>query len=337
MVPGAKIGSMATAMASAASSARRVVFFVDDELELLDLAGPSDVFDGANRLGASPPYEIVVVSPDGRPVRSASGIRVMVDAAADRLDPSVHTLVVAGGWRHQRTAEDRRALAGLRRLADQAARVTSVCTGITPLAAIGALDGCRVTTHWAWAAELSRRHPALRVEADAIYILGDGHATAAGVTSGIDLALALVEQDHDAELARAVARWLVVYRQRPGSQAQMSPFTAAAPPESETLRRALDHVHAHHTDPGLTVATLARSIGLTTRHLTRLFREHLGVTPSQYLQRMRIETAAGLLTATRQPVATVAARSGFGTAETLRRAFTTVLGTPPTAYRRAHG
>lgn len=315
---------------------RRVVFFVDDELELLDLAGPSDVLDAANRLGASPSYEIVVASPNGRPVRCSSGIRIGVDAAADRVDPPIHTLVVTGGFGHIRTAEDRRAVDGLRRLARTASRATSVCTGITPLAATGVLDGCRVTTHWSWARALRRRHPRLDVDADAIYIVGDGHATAAGVTSGIDLALALVEQDHDAQLARAVARWLVVYRHRPGSQAQMSPFTAPPPPESETLRRAIDEVHAGHTDPGLNVARLASRVGLTPRHLTRLFRQHLGVAPSQYLQRIRIETAAGLLTDTTQPIRTVASRSGFSTTETLRRAFTTVLGAPPSAYRRTH-
>jgi transcriptional regulator GlxA family with amidase domain len=314
--------------------ARSVVFFVYDGLQLLDLAGPSDVFDAANRLGATPPYELTVTSPHGASVRAASGIRVDVDAPAAGVDPPVHTLIVTGGHGHVRVAEDPRAIGGLRHLVSHAIRIASVCTGITPLAATGALEGCRVTTHWSWAAGLARRHPELAIDADAIYIVGDGHATAAGVTSGIDLALALVERDHDPELARAIARWLVVYRHRPGSQAQMSPFTEPPPPESETLRRALDHVHAHHTDPGLNVTALANTVGLTTRHLTRLFRRHFKVTPGLYLQRIRIDTAAGLLARTGDPIASVAARSGFATTETLRRGFTTVLGTSPSAYRR---
>jgi transcriptional regulator GlxA family with amidase domain len=229
-------------------------------------------------------------------------------------------------------ANDPRIVSHVRRLARQSRRVTSVCTGATILAATGLLDGRRVTTHWGYARRLAARHPAVTVDPDPIYIRDGNVLTAAGVTSALDLALALIAEDIGAQGARQVARELVTYLQRPGNQAQVSMFVASTPPEHDLVRRVVDHVTSH-LDTKLTTSALAVLAGVSERHLTRLFVEDLGRTPGRFVRQARTEAAAQLLATTSLPVSRVASRCGFGSPETLRQAFAARYRTTPSRYR----
>jgi transcriptional regulator GlxA family with amidase domain len=211
-------------------------------------------------------------------------------------------------------------------------RVASVCTGAFILAAAGLLDRRRATTHWAVARELALHFPAVTVDPDPIYIRDGNVATAAGVTSALDLMLAIIEEDHGLELAREVARALVTYLQRPGNQAQISMFTAAPPAENELVRRVEDYV-VTNLDSDLTTATLARVASVSARHLTRIFLSSLGVTAAAFVRHVRTETAAHLLATTSLPISHVATRCGFGSGETLRKAFLSRYGTTPSHHR----
>ena len=277
----------------------RVGLLIFPEVTLLDVAGPSDVLREANRYGAN--YEVITYSLDGRPARSSAGITLSAHAAADHL-------------------------------AGAAERTASVCTGAFLLAATGRLDGRRATTHWRHAALLARRHPRVRVAPDALFVTDGPIATSAGITAGIDLLLALVEQDHGPDLAREVARALVVFMQRPGGQSQFSVPARTPTPHRPILRRVLDTVAA---DPAgeYSVPALAAAAGTSARHLNRLFRQELGTTPARYVELVRLEAAQALLDAG-HTVTSAAARSGFGSDETLRRAFVHHLGIPPTTYRQ---
>ncbi|MEW1897232.1 helix-turn-helix domain-containing protein [Streptomyces albidoflavus] len=209
-----------------------------------------------------------------------------------------------------------------------------MCTGATLLAAAGLLDRRRATTHWAWAAELAARYPAVTVAPAALFVSDGNVHTSAGVTSAIDLTLALVEQDHGPALAREVARLLVSYLQRPGNQAQVSMHVAAPPPDHRLVRQVCEHITAH-PDADLDAAALARFAGVSPRHLTRLFAAELGTTPARHVRAVRAEAAAQLLAATNLPLTAVARRCGLRTTETLRQAFADLFATTPSAYRRA--
>ncbi|MFC7647482.1 GlxA family transcriptional regulator [Streptosporangium lutulentum] len=217
-------------------------------------------------------------------------------------------------------------------MARESRRIASVCTGAAVLAAAGLLDGQRATTHWQSAPVLAARHPKVVVDSDPIFIRDGNTYTAAGVTSSLDLTLAFVEEDNGAELARRVARHLVTYLQRPGNQAQMSMFTAAKPSANSLVKHSVDHITGH-LDADLTTAALAVRAGVSERHLTRLFLKHLGRTPGRFVRQARTEAAAHLLVSTSLPMARVAARCGFGTAETMRQAFVSQYGVPPSRYR----
>jgi transcriptional regulator GlxA family with amidase domain len=204
----------------------------------------------------------------------------------------------------------------------------------TVLAAAGLLDGHRATTHWAFADALARDHPAVRVDTDAIFIRDGRLATSAGVTSGLDLTLSVVDEDHGPEIARKVARTLVTYLQRPGTQAQMSMHIAAPAPAHEVVREVVDHVTGH-LDDDLSTAALANLARVSERHLARLFRTQLGRSPAGHVRRARTEAAAQLLSSTDLPVARVATRCGFRSTETLRQAFLEAYGRTPSEHRRA--
>ncbi|XCW00311.1 helix-turn-helix domain-containing protein [Streptomyces sp. HUAS MG47] len=238
------------------------------------------------------------------------------------------------GFGFEAATADARIVAHVRRLAAESRRVASVCTGAGILAAAGLLDGRRATTHWRFADRLAQRHPAVEVDATPLYIRDGNVLTAAGVTSALDLALAIVEEDHGPEPARRIARELVIYLQRPGNQAQMSIFTTAPPVGNDVVRRIATHI-AGHLGGDLSAPALAALAGVSERHLTRLFREHLGATPGRYVRRVRTEAAAHLLAGGTLPLAAVAARCGFGTAETLRQAFVARYGISPSRYRAA--
>ncbi|GAB3526446.1 GlxA family transcriptional regulator [Arthrobacter monumenti] len=307
----------------------RVGVLVFDGVKLLDIAGPAEAFAEANLLGAD--YQLVFLSPEGNDVVSSVGMKVAVDAAANEAT-DFHTILVAGGDTLARSPVPDDLVAAATYLAGSTERMTSICTGAFVLAAAGLLDGRRATTHWKHTQELARRYPATQVEPDAIFVSDGRIHTSAGVTAGIDLALALIEDDHGPELARAVARSLVVYMQRSGGQSQFSAPLQGDPPRSSPLRPVLDAIRA---DPAAvhSVPVLARNANLSVRHLTRLFREELLTTPSKYVELVRFDTAKALLDSG-YSVTAAAERSGFGNSEALRRTFIARIGVPPSKYQQ---
>jgi len=310
----------------------RVAFLVHDGMTLLDLAGPAEVFKEANRFGAE--YRIVLLSPTGAEVTSGLGIRIGVDGAVASV-PACDTFLVAGSDNYPRARVPAELADAARLPAASAGRVASICTGAFVLAAAGLLDGKRVTTHWQVAHELAARCPTCHVEPDAIYVRDGTTYTSAGVTAGIDLALALVEEDHGPELTRDVARALVVYMQRAGGQSQFSAPLKGPPPRSPALRTVTDLVTAN---PGgdHSLGALARHLNVSTRHLTRLFHEELSTTPARYVENIRFDMARALLdqghTATQ-----AATLAGFPSYESMRRVFARKLSISPAAYQRRFG
>ncbi|MFJ8544004.1 GlxA family transcriptional regulator [Streptomyces sp. NPDC093586] len=306
-----------------------VVIVAFDRVQLLDVAGPLEVFTTANRSGAR--YDVRVVSPDGHDVVTSCGLRIGVDTSLEELPGSPHTLVVPGR-RDWRSATAEPGLVPLvAALAARTRRVTSVCAGAFVLAHTGILDGRRATTHWELAPQLAAAYPGVRVEPDLVFVRDRHLVTSAGVTAGIDMALALVEEDHGADVARDVARQLVVFMARPGGQSQFS--VRMTPPSRHPLvRRVMDEVTADPSVPA-GVAALAAGVGISTRHLTRLFRQETGMTPGQYVDAVRLEAAKVLLSSGTAPVEEVARHAGFGSSETMRRLFQNTLGVSPTVYR----
>ncbi|MGW6795426.1 GlxA family transcriptional regulator [Streptomyces chartreusis] len=308
---------------------RTVLFVLFDAVQSLDVTGPLEVFMGAEQ-HAPGTYRIRTASLDGAPVRTSSGLTLVPDQALD--DPlDAHTLVVPGG---QGTRTPDPALVGwLREHGPRAERLVSVCTGAILLAAAGLLDGRRATTHWAYCDKLARDHPDVEVDPDPIYVR-DGHvATSAGVTSGIDLALALVEEDLGREVALGIARHLVVFLRRPGNQAQFSAQLAAQTAQREPLRDVQRWI-TEHPDADLTVESLATRASLSPRHFARAFQTETGMTPGRYVDRVRLEHARRLLEDTSDGIEEISRASGYGTPEAMRRAFVRSLGVAPAEYRR---
>ncbi|MFE0022281.1 GlxA family transcriptional regulator [Amycolatopsis sp. NPDC059021] len=314
---------------------RKVVIVGYPDADLLDISGPWEVLHSANQLSEEPAYEIVLATPDGRPIRCDSGLTLGSALRLDHVCGPLDTIIVAGGPGHDRAASDTRVLEQLRALATVSKRVASVCSGATLLAAAGLLDGKRATTHWAYAATFAQRFPRVTVDPAPLFVRDGTVYTAGGVTSGLDLTLALVEEDHGPSLARAVARALVTYLQRPGNQAQVSMFLSAPPPRHRVVADLAAHITGN---PGTDLSTpaLAATAGLSVRQLTRLFDEHLGSTPGRYVRSVRTEAAAQLLATTELPLTAIARRCGFGSNEALRQAFLDHYDLPPSAYRRIH-
>ncbi len=302
---------------------RRVLILAVDGVQVLDATGPLEVFHCAGR------YDVAVVTPGGAPVRASNGLVLGGGAGLD--DGPLDTLVVAGGQGARAAAGDPALGAWVRAAAGRARRTCSVCTGAFVLAAAGLLDGRRATTHWASAGALARAHPAVDVDPDPIFVRDGDVWTSAGVTAGMDLALALVEDDLGPAAALAVARELVLFVKRPGGQAQFSAGLAGQAAVRAPLRE-LQAWMADHLDADLSVAALAARAGFTERSFARAFRREVGLTPAAYVEALRLERARAALQD--GAAVEVAARAGgFGTVETLRRAFARRLGTSPSAYR----
>jgi transcriptional regulator GlxA family with amidase domain len=307
----------------------RVVFVVHEGFQLLDLAGPADVFATATLL--APPgggYRIEVAAAAAGPVAANTGISVDATVSLADVTGDIGTLVVVGGLsvrRHLGLATQ------IARLSALARRTASVCSGALLLAEAGLLTGRRATTHWLSAEELAA-YPCVTVDADRIYQRDGAVWTSAGVTAGIDLALALVADDHGARVARDVARGLVVYLHRPGGQSQFSPALRAPAPD-ESLRDLLAHIDAH---PGadLSVPALARRVGLSERHFARVFADRTGMSPGRYVERSRAEAARRLLETTDHPLDRIARDTGIGAPETLFRVFRRLWRIAPGEYRR---
>lgn len=315
-----------------------VVVVAMEGLQLLDLAGPAEVLHTANHLGARPPYRTVVATPGGADVRSAGGIRVGGDASLGELARSrtpVDTLTVVGGFGTPAIIRDEEFLADVARLSRRAGRTTSVCTGSMVLAAAGLLEGYAATTHWAYADDLGA-HPGVEVRSDEIYVRDRDRWTSAGVTAGIDLFLALAEEDHGPELAHWIAKVLVVFGRRPGGQSQFSAQLRARPATTPSIA-GLQRWLSDHLDADLTVDALASRVGMSPRNFARTFRRETGTTPAAFVEQLRIEEACRLLTTTDLTVAAVARRVGIRHAETLHRAFRRRMGTTPERYRQHFG
>jgi transcriptional regulator GlxA family with amidase domain len=307
---------------------RTVVIVVFDDVTMLDVAGVGEVFAEANRFGAD--YRISVASVDGRDVTTSIGTRLGVTQSIASIE-SADTVLVAGGDSLPRRAIDPELVDAVTSIAGRTRRLASICTGSFVLAQAGLLDGRRATTHWHDVRLFSKAFPGVTVEPDAIFVR-DGHVfTSAGISSGIDLALALVEMDYGVELVRSVARWLVVYLKRAGGQSQFSALVESVVPPQSPLRAATDAISATPTaDHG--VPRLAARASLSTRQLTRLFKSELGTTPARYVERVRIDAARAALDAGHS-VADAARVAGFGSPESLRRVFVEQLGVSPKAYR----
>ena len=314
-------------------SPRHVVVIGYDGAELVDIACVTTAFGIANRVGATPRYRTTLATRDTADITCETGLTIRSEAAIEGIR-DVDTLIVSGGVGHRHAADDPALVAEVRRLAGRARRVASVCTGATVLAEAGLLDGHRATTHWLYAAELAADYPSVIVDASPIYIRESRLATAGGVTASLDLTLAFIEEDHGPEIARYVAMGMVTYLQRPGNQAQMSIFTAAPHADDLTVRRALNHVITR-PDAGLGTPALARHVGVSTRQLTRLFREQLGEPPATTVRRIRLELGARLVATTDLPFSRIARRCGFSSAESFRQAFVARFATSPRAFRSA--
>ncbi len=310
---------------------RRVVIVAFPDVQPLDVVGPAEVFHTAARLDGEA-YSVTIAAPEPGPLR-ASAVSLAPDTALEAVRGPIDTLIVAGGTGVLALERDERFLAALRDAAGRSRRVAGVCTGAFLLAAAGLLEGRRATTHWASCALLAERHPDVEVDADPIFVR-DGHVyTSAGVTAGMDLALALVEEDLGRETALTTARWLVLFVKRPGGQAQFSAQLTAQLADRRPLRELQTWI-ADNVDADLSVPALAEKAHMSERNFARAFAREVGMTPAAYVETARVESARMTLEAGDTPVETVAARSGFGTVETMRRAFHRRVGVGPADYRR---
>ncbi len=310
----------------------RVVIVITEGFQHLDLAGPADVFATARLVCREAAYTIEVTSAVAGPVHSSNGLATLVETPIEEIEGPIDTLLVAGGRTVDDHLRDPVLVDGVRRLAAGAGRTGSVCTGAFVLAEAGLLDGGRATTHWLATDDLSRRYPAVTTDPDAIYVRSGRVWTSAGVTAGIDLALAMVADDHGHDVARHIARGLVVYLHRPGGQSQFSAPIQAVP-KTEPLKELQAWIDEH---PGedLSVPALARRMNLSERHFSRVFTDETGMPPGRYVELARTGAARRLLETTDEPLDVVARRTGLGLPESLYRVFRRHLRVSPGDYRR---
>jgi transcriptional regulator GlxA family with amidase domain len=306
-----------------------VLVVLYEGVRMLDVTGPLEVFAVANDHGGK--YRLLTASPDGTDVRATGGLRLGADVALPDVR-RVGTLVVPGAPDWTAAVGDTELLKEIRRLSERATRTASVCAGAFPLAAAGILDGRRAVTHWSLLDTLARKYPGVSVDRDAIFVRDGRVVTSAGITAGIDLSLSLVEDDLGADVARRVAKELVVFMARPGGQSQFSVRLSAGRPRHELLRKLLDGIAEQPADDH-SLTTMAARAGVSGRHLARMFRDELDTTPAGYVTRARMEAAKAMLEAGPDPLDVVARRAGLGSAETLRRVFVATLGVTPGAYR----
>jgi transcriptional regulator GlxA family with amidase domain len=309
--------------------ARDIGFLVFPDFQILDLTGPLSAFEAPTRTVAPKPYRFHVLSERGGSVESSSGLEVITHPLSDeRLD----TLIVAGGLGTAVAAASSVLKAFVLRTAATARRTTSVCTGAFILAAAGLLNGRRATTHWNSAALLQRLYPQIDVESDRIFVKDGSIWTSAGISAGVDLALALIEEDLGSEIARDTARQLVVYFCRPGSQSQFSALLDLDP-SSDRIRQALTFAREHLHEP-LSVEQLAKVASLSTRQFGRAFLSETGQTPAKAIEQLRAEAARVQIERGSEPIEMIARSVGFSDPERMRRAFIRLFGQPPQALRR---
>jgi transcriptional regulator GlxA family with amidase domain len=305
-------------------------------VQLLDVSGPLDVFAEANVQAKKNAYRLLIVAKNAGHIRSSSGVRLVPDLViGDAAEVRIDTLLVAGCPNAADVPPDPAVVAWLRRMAPRARRYGSVCSGAFLLAATGLIDGRRVTTHWAVARQLALHYPSVTVDEDAIHVRDGPLRTAAGVTAGLDLALALVEEDLGRDVAMKVASQLVMYFKRSGGQMQFSRTGVAAPAGRSALQEVQRWV-AVNPAADHSVAALAKRADLSPRHFARLFRNEVGITPASWVETARVTAARRLLEGGRHSPKQVAARCGFADADTLRRAFARRVGVTPAEYRKRY-
>ena len=324
---------------------RTIVFALYDKVTLQDVAAPLEIFARANDFGAR--YRVMLASPTGGAVTTTAYASINADTPLADVPERIDTLMVPGGvpadftytpGEHDIPEEQTpdvvdAALEMVRELAPRARRVASVCTGAFVLAALGLLDGRRATTHWAHCQALARTYPKVEVDSDSLFVQDGPFITGAGISAGTDMALALVESDYGPAVARRVARWLVVFLQRPGGQAQFSVWASqAALPVTKSLREILDSIVA---SPGAdhSNAAMAARAAVSERHLVRMFGDQVGMTPARFVEQARLEAAKVLLATGDASQDAIARRTGFGGSDTMRRTFRRNLGVSPGMYR----
>ncbi|MEU0502710.1 helix-turn-helix domain-containing protein [Nocardia sp. NPDC005998] len=313
---------------------RTIVFVAYEGMQLVELAGPMDVFGFVNAVAEKTRYQLVTASPQGRSIKADGGLTIAVEHSLHDLATSadeIDTLMVVGGWISGPVSAE--VVRELPALARKSRRVTSVCSGALLLAAAGLLDGYRATTHWGTTDRLARTYPRVTVEPDRIYVHDRNRWTSAGVSAGIDLALALVEDDHGREMAQQIARAFVVFTRRAGGQAQVSAQLRAQPARTPAIR-AVQQWLPDHLDDDLAVSALAQRAGMSARHFARAFRIETGTTPAAFVEDLRIEAARRLLESTELTITAIARAVGYRHGETLHRVFTRRLSTTPERYRQ---
>jgi len=309
---------------------RTIGILIFPQFQLLDAAGPIAAFEAAGRGGSRPAYRLRVMAHAAGAVTSSSGVQIIAEPL---ITQALDTLIVAGGWGTREASVCAETLAYVRAAARRARRTASVCSGAFVLAAAGLLDGRRATTHWARAAEFARAYPQVRVEPDRIFIRDGSVWTSAGISAGIDLALALVAEDLGEAVAKRAAQQLVVYHRRPGGQSQFSALLEADRPDSRfssLLAWARERLRER-----LSVERLADRAAMSPRHFARAFAADTGTTPARAIERLRLEAAREEVESGAEPIERIAAQTGFGDPERMRRAFLRAFGQPPQALRRS--
>lgn len=315
----------------------RVTIFTYPDAQTLDVTGPLEVFARSSRWlkdnghCRGDAYKIELVAPLAGPVMMSSGLQLVSERSYRDVD-ATDTLIVSGGLGYAASVRDPDLIEWLKRMGARSERIVSICTGAFILARAGLLDGCTATTHWNYCDELSRKYPSVKVRPDDLFVRQGKIYTSAGVTAGMDLALALIEEDWGREVALAVAQELVIFMKRPGGQSQFSNILAAQHYSAERFKELLVWIQTH---PGesMEVERLADKIGMSPRNFARMFTREIGETPGKYVQRARVEAARRDLEDSRYDMERIASRCGFRSAEVMRRNFVKILNVSPSDYR----
>ena len=317
---------------------RQILMVGFDDAQILDVTGPLEVFSRTSRfmidegIAAEEPYSVALAAARRGPIVTSSGLSLLAHSAIRDWREPIDTLIVAGGRGVTEAVRDRELMQFIKRTAPRVRRLCSVCTGAFILAEAGLLDGRRATTHWRWCERLAADYPRVSVETDPIFVRDGSTFTSAGVTAGIDLALALVEQDHGRQVALAVARELVMFLRRPGGQSQFSVQLAAQSADREPLRELQTYIV---DNPGLdlSVAKLAKRAAMSARNFARVFVRETGITPADFVEQTRVEAARRRLEESKDGIEQIASDCGCGTRESMRRAFVRRLNVAPSEYR----
>lgn len=313
-----------------------VVIATFNTCQILDVTGPMQVFASLNERMGQDKYRITLACADGTSAHASCGLEITTTPFRAIPAASVDTLVVAGGNGTFKAAKNQDFIAWIQKCANHADRICSVCTGTFLLAAAGLVAGKRVSTHWNYADTLQSMYPDTVVEADAIYTRDGSLWSSAGVTAGIDMALAIIAADHGRKAALIIAKHLVVYAHRPGSQSQFSTLLEGQSKTNGGFTELISWM-AENIEHTITVEAMAEKSGMSHRSFHRRFTKEIGTTPAKYLERLRLDTARALLESTKDPLKAIASKSGFGAPVRLIQVFERRMGMSPSAYRHLHG